>query len=310
MLLNYPKFREWLTLKGYSSATVATILRQTADFLGWADKENIPEPAEMSYNDLLAYVQACRQRGVSQKTVAHYVSDLRKLFDFLISEGTGTDNPAAFVKLRGIKRRVYHSILSPDELQRLYREYPVVTQQEPGKIIPPQERNLLSRRRNKVIVGLLVNQGLRVEEIKALRVQDLQLREGRITVHHQRRTAERVLQLEAGQVYELMDYLGDTRKQLLQLHEAGTEELFIQHRDALHFYGVTGVILKHLRRINHTVKNLDQIRASVITHWVKTYDLRKAQYLAGHRHVSSTEEYKQQLLDELQADVKKFHPLG
>jgi hypothetical protein len=39
-------------------------------------------------------------------------------------------------------------------------------------------------------------------------------------------------------------------------------------------------------------------------------DLRKAQYLAGHRHVSSTEEYKQQLLDELQADVKKFHPLG
>lgn len=310
MILHYPKFREWLTLKGYSSATAGTILRQTTDFFAWADKENIPDPAEISYNDLLGYVQACQHRGVAQKTIAHYVSDLRKLFDFMISEGTGTDNPAAFVKLRGIKRRVYHSILSPDELQRLYREYPVVTQQEAGKIIPPQERNLLSRRRNKVIVGLLVNQGLRVEEIKALQVQDLQLREGRITVHHQRRTAERVLQLEAAQVYELMDYLGGTRKQLLQLHEAGTDELFIQHRDALHFYGVTQVILKHLRRINQTVKNLDQIRASVITHWVKLYDLRKAQYLAGHRHVSSTEEYKQQLLDELQADVKKFHPLG
>ena len=95
---------------------------------------------------------------------------------------------------------------------------------------------------------------------------------------------------------------------LLQLHQAGTDDLFIQHHDTLNFYGVTGVILKHLRQINHTVKNLDQIRASVITHWVQVHDLRKAQYLAGHRHVSSTEAYKQQLIDELQADVKKFHP--
>jgi hypothetical protein len=31
--------------------------------------------------------------------------------------------------------------------------------------------------------------------------------------------------------------------------------------------------------------------------------------MAGHRYVGSTEAYKQQLLDELQADVKKFHPL-
>jgi site-specific recombinase XerD len=308
MTLNYPKFREWLTLRGYSSATVSTIVRQTADFISWTEAAGLPELPELSYNDLLSYVQACQQRGVAQKTIAHYVSDLRKLFDFLISEGAGKDNPAAFIRLRGIKRHVYHHILSPDELQRLYRQYPVVIEPEAGKIIPPQERNELSRRRNKVMVGLLVNQGLRVEELKALKVQDLQLREGRITVHHQRRTAERTMALEAEQVYELMDYLGDTRKQLLQLHQAGTDDLFVQHHDTLNFYGVTGVILKHLRRINHAVKNLDQIRASVITHWVQVHDLRKAQYLAGHRHVSSTEAYKQQLIDELQADVRKFHP--
>jgi site-specific recombinase XerD len=308
MIPNYPKFREWLTLKGYSSATVGTILRQTTDFLAWAVKEELPEPGGLSYNDLMQYVQTCQQRGVAQKTIAHYVSDLRKLFDFLISEGMGNDNPAAFIKLRGIKRRVYHAILSPQELQRLYQQYPVVIRHEPGKIIPPQERNQLSRQRNKVMVGLLVNQGLRVEELKALTLQDLQLREGRITIHHQRRTSERVLELEAAQVYELMDYLATTRKQLLQHYGEMTDELFIQHHQAGNFYGVTAVLLKHLRQINPAVKNLDQLRASVITHWVKGYDLRKAQYMAGHRYVSSTEAYKQQLLDELQADVKKFHP--
>lgn len=309
MTLNYPKFREWLTLKGYSSETVATTLRQATRLLAWAEQENIPEPEGVSYNDLMAYIQACQQRGVSQKAIAHYLVDIRKIYDFWISEGMTKDNPAAFIKLRGIKRGVRHHLLSVDELQRLYRQYPIVIDHDPEKTLPPQEQNLLSRRRNKVIVGLLVNQGLRVEEIKALKVQDLHLREGRITVHHQRRTAERTLELEAGQVYELMDYLADTRRQLLQGHEESTDDLFIQRHEAVHFYGVTGVILKHLRRINQSVNNLDQVRASVITHWVKVYGLRKAQYLAGHRYVSTTESYKEQLIDELQADVKKFHPL-
>jgi site-specific recombinase XerD len=61
--------------------------------------------------------------------------------------------------------------------------------------------------------------------IQGLKVQDLQLREGRIIIHRQRRTAQRVLELEASQVYELMDYLADTRKQLLQVYGEETDDL-------------------------------------------------------------------------------------
>src|SRR5579859_5119815 len=157
MTVNYPKFREWLTLKGYSSATVKTVVEQIVTFLAWVENENIPEPSLVSYNDLMGYVQSCQARGVSQKTIAHYVSDVRKFYAFLISERILKENPASFIKPRGIKRRVYHTILSPDELQQLYRQYPVDIACEAGKNIPPQERNILSRRRNKVIVSLLVN---------------------------------------------------------------------------------------------------------------------------------------------------------
>jgi integrase/recombinase XerD len=306
--MNYCKFREWLTLKGYSAATVKTVVEQIVTFLAWVEAENIPEPTQVSYNDLMSYVQSCQSRGVSQKTIAHYISDVRKFYGFLISEGMLKENPAAFITTRGIKRRVYYTILSLEELQQLYRQYPVDITNEPGKGLPPQQRNILSRRRNKVIMSLLVNQGLRVEEIKALRVQDLQLREGRITVHSQRRTAERVLELESYQVYELIDYLQEVRKPFIEA-SGPSDRLFLQWRQGEHFYGVTGMMLAHLRNINASVRNFDQIRASVITHWVKTYNLRKAQYMAGHRYVSSTEDYKQQVLDELQNDVKKFHPL-
>ncbi|MGI8600072.1 MAG: hypothetical protein ACR2KB_12535 [Chitinophagaceae bacterium] len=64
-----------------------------------------------------------------------------------------------------------------------------------------------------------------------------------------------------------------------------------------------------MRNTNNGVKKFDQVRESVITAWLKQYDLRKTQYLAGHKYVSSTEDYKANVIDELQEDIRKFLPL-
>ena len=129
--------------------------------------------------------------------------------------------------MQGIKRKIYHDILNVEELKTLHQNYPVTIEHEPGKIIPPQEKNILSRRRNKVILGLLVYQGLRVEEVAALNVQDLHLREGKITIHSQRRTAARTMRLESQQLYELMDYVYEIRKQIIA-SSGITDKLFAQ----------------------------------------------------------------------------------
>ena len=51
--------------------------------------------------------------------------------------------------------------LSIEELHTLYNLYPTMITAEPGKNIPPQQKNILSRRRNKVILSLLIYQGLK-----------------------------------------------------------------------------------------------------------------------------------------------------
>ena len=53
-----------------------------------------------------------------------------------------------------------------------------------------------------------------------------------------------------------------------------------------------------------------QIRASVITHWLKQYNLREVQYMAGHKHVHSTEAYQQNDTESLQQDIDRFHPFS
>ena len=65
-----------------------------------------------------------------------------------------------------------------------------------------------------------------------------------------------------------------------------------------------------LRKLNPSVINTKQIRASVITKWLKVYDLREVQVLAGHRYISSTESYLQNDMEGLQEEVQQFHPLG
>jgi site-specific recombinase XerD len=304
---DYSKFNEWLLLKKYSPNTVSTTIRATEYFRQWAARENIFELEEISYQDAMMFISWSSKHGASQKTIANYLNHIGKFYNFLLSEKLVTVNPVAHIKIQGIKRKVYYDILNVEELQTLYNLYPtsIVIQ---DKHMPPQSKNILSRKRNKVILSLLIYQGLRVEEISALELQDLQLREGKITIHAKRRTAARIMKLESHQVYELMDYIHETRKEFLEV-KGVTSQLFLQWKTKDNFHNITHLMLTHLRTINSRVKNFDQLRASVITAWLKQYDLRKVQYLAGHKYVSSTEEYKANNIDELQDDVTKYHPL-
>jgi site-specific recombinase XerD len=304
---DYSKFNEWLLLKRYSPATAATTIRATEYFRQWAATENMFELEEINYADAMMFMQWSSKHGASQKTIANYLNHIRKFYQFLMSEGEVKENPVAHIKVQGIKRKIYYDVLNTEELKTLYQLYPtsIVIQ---DKHMPPQSKNILSRKRNKVILSLIIYQGLRVEEVARINLQDLQLREGKITIHSQRRTAARTMKLESHQVYELMDYIHEIRKEFLEVHGT-SDKLFLQWSKADNFYCVTQMMLVHLRKINSRIKNFDQIRASVITAWLKQYDLRKVQYLAGHKYVSSTEEYKANNIDELQDDVIKYHPL-
>jgi site-specific recombinase XerD len=305
-IYNYEKFTEWMLLKKYSPKTVITNVRIVEYFRQWAARENIFELEEISYQDAMMFISWSSKHGASQKTIGNYLNHVGKFYNFLLSEKMVTVNPVAHIKIQGIKRKVYYDILNVEELQILHQQYPTTI--EVNKHMPPQEKNILSRKRNKVILGLFIYQGLRVEEMSALEVQDLQLREGKITIHARRRTAARIMKLESQQVYELMDYLHEIRKLFLEATGV-TSHLFLQWKTKDNFHNITQSMLRHLREINSRVKNFDQVRASVITAWLKQYDLRKVQYLAGHKYVSSTEEYKANNIDELQDDVTKYHPL-
>ena len=65
-----------------------------------------------------------------------------------------------------------------------------------------------------------------------------------------------------------------------------------------------------IKKVNPEVKSAGQLRQSVIAYWLKSHNLRQVQYMAGHRWVSSTERYRLDNLEGLQAELDRYHPLG
>jgi len=57
------KFKEWLMIKGYSSSTVATVIKAVEYFLQWCEQQNINDATEISHNDVIAYVQHYNLKG-------------------------------------------------------------------------------------------------------------------------------------------------------------------------------------------------------------------------------------------------------
>ncbi len=313
------KFKEWLQIKGYSSKSIDSIMIAVNYFMVWCEQENpavggagISDITEVTHNDVMAYIQYQNIRGVSKKTVAHYVMHAQKYFDWLITEKEVADNPCSNIKIKGIKRKVLHDILKPEELEKLYEDYntePTIIKTEQLQSRPPQHLQTLARKRNKAILGLIIYQAIRSEEIMQLQISDVKVREGKIHIPAARRSNERILKLESHQLYDMLDYINDTRKQILQhQNSTGTQTLFVSLSGSIHFKNALALLVKQLQRINDKVKSIDQLRASVIVHWLQQYNLRKVQIMAGHRYVSSTESYKANNMEELKEDIKNYHP--
>jgi integrase/recombinase XerD len=123
------------------------------------------------------------------------------------------------------------------------------------------------------------------------------------------------MELKANQIIELMEYQFTTRTELVKLCKQETALLFISSppvgRTAAKRMDCKEIwkrLSQEIREQNKDFINFKQVRTSVITHWLKQYNLREVQYMAGHRYVSSTEAYLVNQMEDLRADIDAFYP--
>jgi len=285
-------FEHYLRKQGQSPKSTASCEAAVRLFTEWMKEQSI-DPVQGSYADVLAYMKHCQKKGTAQRTVQNYVNMVRHFYDHLIEQGQIESNPAAGIKVKGVKRKTLYHIFPPGELHAIYNSL---------------ETRGATDIRDKAMLGLMVYQGVKTEELGKLEVKDVKLKEGKIEVPGGRKSEARTLPLEAHQILEMHNYVAQVRQEILGHRE--TENLFIGPGGSRRPGAFVQYLLIKLRKKHPGIGNAKQLRASVIVKWLRMYNLRKVQYLAGHRYISSTESYRQSEMEGLTEEVNKFHPLG
>jgi site-specific recombinase XerD len=307
-------FIKYLEGKDFAVKTISNYVKYVGEFLAKTKKEDI----QIVKPDVLKFLEYLKNtRKVQNAYRSFYLVALNHYFTFLYQTEKIAKNPCLFLKIRGIKRKTLYKIYTPEEMEELFDAYyQLFIRNYDGSHMPKnsQRQSKLSKERNALILSILINQGTTTGEIEKIELSDIDLIKATIKIRSARRGDIRTLPLKATQIGLFMNYLQKIRPQLSEkdgnklftstLYRNGKQRKTKENDINYAFFALTTT----LKSIDKQFVNVLQLRASVISFWIKTQGLRKAQYLAGHRYICTTERYVTNNLDGLIDDINKLHP--
>jgi integrase/recombinase XerD len=309
-------FKTYLKKQELSKTTVEMYHYHTMDFISFLDRDNT-ETEKCTEKEIMLYLNHLQKKGIDNTTKKLRLYALKHFFNFQIENQKREDNPAKRIKIASGQKQKLYPTLAPQELQSIYEKYQVPTPEHPKSHHNWFTAYKLSKERNKVILGLLINQGVTTADISKNLVEDIDLRQGKIDIRGGRIGKDRTLELKSNQIMDIMEYVYKTRVELLKYHKQDTKQLFLSTPASGQIYATGNSNLQIFKSLTEELKqqnprfiNFLQVRSSVIIGWLKQYNLRQVQYRAGHKHIISTEAYLINDIDDLQKEIESYHPIG
>jgi integrase/recombinase XerD len=282
--------------KHYTKETTKAYKREIEIYLS-----NNPSAKKYVYAQIVNHIGSIRKRYKNVNTISRMVSAIKVYYDYLCNAGIRKDNPSKSIQLR-------------DKISRDIQLQDLFTTAELEILMNRKDFHFNLVCRNKVLMSLLIYQGLRPKEMEALQQKDINLLDGSIYISATARTNSRTLTLKPNQILLFQEYLTSTRSNLLKANES---DYFLIGERGNAMLGED--ITKHAKRIGKTKPfgkldsrkiNVMTIRQSVITNLLKqNNDLRIVQTFAGHKYPSTTERYRQSNVEALQSAINQYHPM-
>jgi len=283
--------------KKYSKSTLASNLYNIKRFTDYY--QNKAETA--TYSDILNYIAHLRKNcDLHPKTLRHCLYGVKIYFNYLLETGKRKDHPCSELFLKDkINRQIQvDNLYSQETLENFLKTFKI-------------KRKERLKRRNEVIITLLIYQALTVSEISNLEVENIDLESGEIQIksgHHQQK---RTLPLQAKQILLFYNYLEKERKELLLFNKENPIISYLilgQYGEKINPHTISKMINEY-RKPSEKLQPM-KIRQSVIANLLKKEnDTRIVQVFSGHRRASTTVQYKQTELEALQNAVNQYHPI-
>jgi site-specific recombinase XerD len=286
-------FDEYRNKNGYSAKSIRVQNSHMNRIKNWCINHNI-HLEEITYNQALQFIDSERQRGILNQSIIREINSIRIYFDYLLGTGTVKQNIIKRIKIRQSVKKVIPETLSPQQLENIYLDFMNIPEWG-HKTQTAKELH----KRNIVLLGLLVYQGLTSGETAKLETSHINLTKGKIYIPSTRKSNARALKLQANQILPIKTYI----ESLPNAERSRSMFPTKKHSDMI------CNIVSQAKKNHPEIIDSRQIRTSVIMNWLKTDNIRQVQYMAGHKSIRSTEQYRQQDLSDLTKQLELFHPL-
>ncbi len=286
-------FTDYLQQKNIIPKSILRYEREITKYQAWLASIDIID-VQATTKDLLNYLQYLKEKRNLANNTQNQLLIILKQYCAYLNKTQDIKNISNFIKIRGIKKVQLKNILTNADVELLCDAYYFYIQNYNAsnkelRYYANQPHLLLG---SYITLTLIAQQALTLNEVLLLTKKSFDLRKGTIHIHTHIKGVERTLQLDSSQIGSIIEFYAHDENAVLIPNKNHFEKLNLT-----------------LKTFTPKYKDYRQLRATKIVQWIKAHGLRKAQVMAGHKNISSTEKYIANDIETLQSDMKNYHPL-
>jgi integrase/recombinase XerC len=287
-------FLQYLQIeKRYSLHTVRSYLNDLDQFYSFLLSRGLPEdPVGVTSHDIRAWIVSMLENNYSTISVHRKISCLRVFYRYLRKEGILKNDPLEKVVLPKRKKSL-PVFIEEEALTELLDNYSF--------------GDGFAGIRNRTIIELLYNTGMRRSELIGLKDNDVDLSEGSLKVTG-KRNKQRIIPLVKPFIARLEEYIKVRNENVETLNNGW---FFITDKgNKLYDKYVYNTVNTYLSMVTTIEKKSPHIlRHTFATHMLnRGADLNSIKELLGHANLSATQIYTHNTFEKLKKVYKQAHP--
>lgn len=273
-----------------SEHTIKSYQRDIKHLAGYCSDRAITRWTDLQHTDIRAHIAGRHRKGLSSKSLQRELSAIRSFYNFLLKKGQVSVNPAQTIQAPKQARKLPKT-LDVDQLSGLL---------EAGASSPLEIRDL-------AMFELFYSSGLRLSELSALDLADLDLPDNTLMVRSGKGGKSRVLPVGSKAVTAIENWLRQRAMKIPASEPAlfisthgtrlGKRSIELRLEQWCKKKGIAAHIHPHMLRHSFASHLLESSR-----------DLRAIQELLGHSNISTTQIYTHLDFQHLAEIYDSAHP--
>jgi integrase/recombinase XerC len=287
-------------VKRVSEKTIKAYSEDLLQFIEYLENNGIDDWGRVSAPDVKKFLALLMKKNMARTSVTRKISSIRSIFGYLCNRGIRNDNPTIGINTPKLPERLPH-FLEEDELILLLNA--------------PDIKSKIGLR-DKAILETLYSTGMRVSELVALNINNLDTanKEAGYTslIITGKRNKQRMVIIGGEAQSSINDYISLSRFELLKNRKTeDMGELFLNKSGTRLSARSIGRMLHKYILMTCAKHNISphSLRHTFATHMLNNgADLRTVQQLLGHAALTTTEVYTHVTTRRLQEAYKQAHP--